>query len=329
MKPNVLARRALVLMAALAPAWSAMAQGADTWPGKAPIKLIIPGPPGGAMDIFGRLLQAPMEKALMQTIVMDYKPGANSIIGIDALAKSAHDGYTILIAPSSAIAINPVIQPKLPFNVLKDLAPVAQVGAAGVLLMTNPGTGFKTLKDMVDYAKANPGKLGYGSWGYGSTAHLVMEGIKAHYGLDMPHIPYKTTAQEITDLLSDNLKVAFTDIASPVPHIRAGKLVALGVTGSSRGPALPELPTLTEQGYRFDSDGWFGIFAPAGTPQSIIDRLNSEIGKAMALEDTRAKFAQRNMAIPPHKTAAQFAETVRSDLTLWQGLAKKANLKID
>lgn len=329
MKPTVLARRAIVLMAALAPAWSAMAQGADTWPGKAPIKLIIPGPPGGAMDIFGRLLQVPMEKALKQTIVMDYKPGANSIIGIDALAKSAPDGYTILIAPSSAIAINPVIQPKLPFNVLKDLAPVAQVGAAGVLLMTNPGTGFKTLKDMVDYAKAHPGKLGYGSWGYGSTAHLVMEGIKAHYGLDMPHIPYKTTAQELTDLLSDNLKVAFTDIASPVPHIRAGKLVALGVTGSSRGPALPDLPTVTEQGYKFEADGWFGIFAPAGTPQAIIDRLNSEIGKAMALEDTRSKFAQRNMAIPPHKSAAQFAATVKSDLDLWQGLAKKANLKID
>jgi tripartite-type tricarboxylate transporter receptor subunit TctC len=329
MKPTVLARRAFVLMAALAPALSAMAQGADSWPGKAPIKLIIPGPPGGAMDIFGRLLQVPMEKALKQTIVMDYKPGANSIIGIDALAKSAPDGYTILIAPSSAIAINPVIQPKLPFNVLKDLAPVAQVGAAGVLLMTNPGTGFKTLKDMVDYAKAHPGKLGYGSWGYGSTAHLVMEGIKAHYGLDMPHIPYKTTAQELTDLLSDNLKVAFTDIASPVPHIRAGKLVALGVTGSSRGPALPDLPTVTEQGYKFEADGWFGIFAPAGTPQAIIDQLNSEIGKAMALEDTRGKFAQRNMAIPPHKSAAQFAATVKSDLDLWQGLAKKANLKID
>jgi tripartite-type tricarboxylate transporter receptor subunit TctC len=324
-----LARRTLVCLAALAPAFGAIAQSTGDWPTKGPIKLIVPGPPGGGMDIFARLLQVPMQNALKQTIVMDFKPGANSIIGIDALAKSAPDGYTILIAPSSAIAINPVIQPKLPFNVQKDLAPVAQVGAAGILLMTNPSTGFKTLKDMVSYAKANPGKLAYGSWGYGSTGHLVMEGIKANYGLDMPHIPYKTTAQEVTDLLSGNLQLAFTDIASPVPHIKAGKLVSLGVTGSSRGPALPDLPTVTEQGYKFDADGWFGIFAPAGTPQPIIDRLNAEIGKAMALDDTRAKFAQRNMAVPPHKTAAQFAATVKSDIALWQDLARKAKLKID
>ena len=181
------ARRALVCLTALAPTFGALAQSTGDWPTKGPIKLIVPGPPGGAMDTFARLLQVPMQSALKQTIVIDFKPGANSIIGIDALAKSSPDGYTILIAPSSAIAINPVIQPKLPFNVQKDLAPVAQVGAAGILLMTNPGTGFKTLNDMVAYAKANPGKMAYGSWGYGSTGHLVMEGIKAHYGLDMPH----------------------------------------------------------------------------------------------------------------------------------------------
>jgi tripartite-type tricarboxylate transporter receptor subunit TctC len=281
------------------------------------------------MDIFARLIQVPLQNALNQSIVMEFKPGANSLIGLDAMAKAAPDGYTIAIAPSSAIAINPLMIAKMPFDVNTDLVPVAQMGAGGILLMTNPNTGFKDLKDMVAYAKANPGKLAYGSWGNGSTGHLVMEGIKAHFGLDMPHVPYKTTAQELTDLMGNNLSIAFTDNASPITHIKSGKLVALATTGSSRAPALPDLPTVTEQGYKFDSVGWFGIFAPAGTPATVVARLNQEIGKAMSTDETRSRFAQQNMAIPPHKNAAQFASTVKTDIEIWQSLAKKANLKPD
>lgn len=320
-------RTALACLGLLA-SLSSFAQTPE-WPARQPIRFIVPGPAGAGIDLFARLIQVPLQQALNQSIVMDYKPGANSIIGIDTTAKAAPDGYTILIAPSSAIAINPVIQPKLPFNVQKDLIPVAQVGAAGILLMATPQSGFKNLQDMVNYAKANPGKLPYGSWANGSTGHLVMEGIKAHYGLDMPHVPYKGTAQAVVDLLANNISVSFTDIASPIPHIRSGKLVALGATGSARGPALPELPTLTEQGYKFDSDGWYGIFAPAGTPPAIVARLNQEIGKILATEDTRQKFTQANMGIPPHKNVQQFTGTVRADIELWQGLARKANLKID
>jgi len=328
MNPTRISRRAVLAFTSLLTAFGASAQTGE-WPARQPIRMVIPGPPGGAMDIFARLIQLPLQNALSQSIVMDFKPGANSIIGLDAVAKAAPDGYTLVIAPSSAIAINPLILPKMPFDVKTDLVPVAQLGAAGILLVTNPGTGFKSLRDMVAFAKANPGKLAYGSWGNGSTGHLVMEGIKAHYGLDMPHVPYKTTAQEIVDVMGNNLSVAFTDIASPIPHIRSGKLVALAATGSGRGPALPELSTVTEQGFKFDSDGWFGIFAPAGTPPAIIARLNQEIGKAVALDETRQKFTQQNMAIPPHKSAAQFAATVKSDIEQWQSLAKKANLKMD
>jgi tripartite-type tricarboxylate transporter receptor subunit TctC len=206
---------------------------------------------------------------------------------------------------------------------------VAQIGAGGILLMTNPASGFKSLQDMVRYAKANPGKLTYGSWGNGSTGHLVMEGIKVHYGLDMQHVPYKGTAAVVNDLLGDNIKVAFTDIASPVPHIRSGKLVAMGATGSGRGPALPEVPTLTEQGYKFDADGWYGMFAPAGTPMPIVRRINEEINKILATDEMRQKFASQNMLAPPIKTADQFANTVRSDVEMWQSLAKAIKLKID
>lgn len=328
MIPYPIGRRTFLASTTLLTGLGAFAQTGE-WPSKQPIRLIVPGPAGGTMDILARLIQVPLQQALNQSIVMDYKPGANSIIGLDAVAKAAPDGYTLVIAPSSAIAINPVIQPKMPFDVKTDLVPVAQLGAAGILLMTNPSTGFKNLQDMVAYAKANPGKLAYGSWGSGSTAHLVMEGIKAHYGLNMPHVPYKTTAQELMDLLSGNLSVAFTDIGSPIPYIRSGKLVALGATGSARGPALPDLPTLSEQGYQFDSDGWFGIFTTAGTPPSNVTRLNQEIGKIVSMEETRKRFAMQNMGVPPHKNAAEFAATVKSDIEFWQSLAKRANLKID
>jgi tripartite-type tricarboxylate transporter receptor subunit TctC len=328
MHPTQLSRRTILACASLLIAFGASAQTGE-WPARQPIRLVIPGPPGGAMDIFARLIQLPLQTALSQSIVMDFKPGANSIIGLDAVAKAAPDGYTLVIAPSSAIAINPLMIAKMPFDVNTDLVPVAQMGAGGILLMTNPNTGFKSLKDMAAYAKANPGKLAYGSWGNGSTGHLVMEGIKAHFGLDMPHVPYKTTAQEVTDLMGNNLSIAFTDNASPLPHIKSGKLVALATTGSTRAPALPDLPTVTEQGYKFDAVGWFGIFAPAGTPASVIARLNQEIGKAMSIEETKNRFTQQNMAIPPHKNAAQFAATVKADIEIWQSLAKKANLKPD
>lgn len=317
-------RRALIAAASIA-APAVFAQ--SNWPNR-PIKVVVPGPPGGAMDSLMRVVQLPLQDALKQSLVMDFKPGANSIIGMDAVAKAPPDGHTILIAPSSAVAINPIIL-KLPFDVQKDLAPVAQFGTGGILLLANPSTNFKSLQDLVNYAKANPGKLSYGSWGNGSTGHLVMEGIKKQYGVFITHIPYKTTAQEVTDLIAGTLPVAFTDISSPIPHINAGKITALGVSGSARAPALPNLPTLSEQGFKFDADGWFGIFAPAGTPPDIVARLNEEIGKILATGEVRQKFAALNMTLPAHKSAPQFATTVKNDIAGWQRMAKDVNLKMD
>lgn len=327
MSTPISSRRMFVGSLLLLSALGAQAQGSD-WPNK-PIRLVVAGPAGAGMDIYARLLAAPLQAALKTPVVVDNKAGANSIIGNDAVAKAAPDGYTFLFTPSSAIAINPIVQPKMPYDTLKDLLPVAQIGAGGILLVTNPETGFKSLKDMVAYAKANPGKLLYGSWGNGSTGHLAMEGIKAHYGLDMSHVPYKGTAAVVNDLLAGNLKIAFTDIASPIPHIRAGKLLAIAATGSGRGPALPEVPTVTEQGYKFDADGWYGVFAPAGTPMPIVRRVNEEINKILATEEMRQKFMSQNMQSPPIKTAEQFAATVKSDVEMWQALAKSAKLKIE
>jgi tripartite-type tricarboxylate transporter receptor subunit TctC len=306
----------------------AWANTSVSWPNR-PIKMIVPGPAGSGMDIYARLLQVPLQNALKQPVVIDNKPGANSIIGNDAVAKAAPDGYTFLLTPSSAIALNPILLAKMPYDTLKDLLPVAQVGQSGFLLIASPNSGFKTLQDMVKYAKSHPGKLTYGTWGNGSSGHLAMEGIKLHYGLDMPHVPYKGTAPLVTDLLGNNISVGFTDIASPVPHVRAGKLNAIGATGSRRAPALPELPTVSEQGYKFDADGWYGVFAPAGTPMDIVRRMNEEINKVLATEEMRLKFNSQNMPAPPIKSAEQFAATVKSDVALWQSLAKAINFKAD
>lgn len=327
MKRFALTRRATLGLALVPLGGTLRAQTGD-WPSR-PIKLIVAGPAGGGMDAYARMLAAPLEQALKATIVVDNKVGANSIIGNDAVAKSPPDGYTFLFTPSSAIAINPIVQPKMPYDTARDLVPVAQVGAAGILLLSNPASGFKNLQDMVRHAKANPGKLAYGTWGIGSTGHLAMEGIKAHYGLDMPHVPYKGTPPLVNDLLADNIRVGFTDIASPVPHVKAGKLVALGATGSGRGPALPDVPTVTEQGYKFDGDGWFGVFAPRGTPATIVGRVNEELNRILATEDMRQRFRAQNMLTPPIKTVEQFAATVRADMEMWQALARAANLKVE
>ncbi len=327
-------RRAMWMVALSMGAGAALAQASaspvapSAWPER-PIRFLVAGPAGGGMDAFARLIATQVQASLKQTVIVENRPGANGLLGNDAVAKAPQDGYTYLYTASSSIAINPLVVAKMPYDTEKDLMPVVQLGAGGILLMSNPASGFKSMQDMVQYARANPGKLAYGTWGNGSTGHLVMEGIKAHFGLEMTHIPYKSTAAEVMDLLSDNLRVAFTDIASPLPHIRNGKLVALGATGSARGPALPDLPTLAEQGYQFNADGWFGVFAPGGTPKAIATRMNEEINKALNTPDMRQRFAAQNMLVPQANTIDQFAATVKSDIQRWQSLAKAIKLKAD
>lgn len=323
---TLIPRRTLLAGAALF-ALQARAQtgAAANWPGR-PLRLVVPGPAGAGSDIFARLLAEPLQAALKQPVVIDNKPGANGLIGNDAVAKAAGDGYTILLSPSSAIAINPVIQPRMPYDAQKDLLPVAQVGSAGILLVAHPSTGFRSLADMVGFAKAHPDRLAYGSWGSGSTGHLVMEGVKAQYGLVMPHVPYKGVAQLVTDVLADNISVAFVDIASPVQHIRAGKLVALGATGSSRGPALPDVPTLTEQGYRFDADGWYGVFAPAGTPREIVVRLNQALAGMADSAAFRARVAQLGFDAFG-STPEALGQFVVAELDKWKKLIQDAGIQ--
>ncbi len=319
-------RRAVLLGGMLLGTGAAALANTGAWPAR-PIRMVVAGSPGAGGDIFARLIAEPLSRVLKQPVVVEPKPGANGLIACDAVAKAAGDGYTLLFAPSSAILINPVIHAKMPYDTEKDLVPVTQVGAAGILLVANPSTGFKNLADMVAYAKAHPGKLAYASWGTGSSGHLAMEGIKAAYGLDMPHAPYKTLMTEVTDLIANNISVGFTDIQSPLPHIREGRLVGLGQTGSQRWPATQDLPTLSEQGFKFDADGWYGVFAPAGTPPEIIDRLNEEINRVQRTDVVRQRIEGQNMIVPTGSTAKQFAASIKRDAAVWQGLARATNLK--
>lgn len=319
-------RRAALLCGLLLAAGVQAQSDNGAWPNK-PIRVVVAGSAGAGGDIFARLIATPLQKILNQPVVVEPKPGANGIIAADTVAKAPGDGYTLLFAPSSTILINPMMHSKLPYNTEKDLLPIVQVGASGILLVANPSTGFKNLADMVAYAKANPGKLAYGSWGNGSSGHLAMEGIKAKYGLDMPHVPYKTLATEVTDIIGNNIAVGFTDIASPVPHIREGRLTALGTTGSRRAPSTQNVSRLTEQGYKFDADGWYGFFAPAGTPQAIVDRLNAEINRIQYSADVRAKIEGQNMNLPVSQTAKQFADSIKTDAAVWQSMASTVDLK--
>lgn len=314
-------------LAALGVASPALAQ-ADGWPARS-VRVVVPQGAGSGTDIFARMICDQLSVALKQAFVVDNKSGGNGIIGNDLVAKAAPDGYTLLFTNSSSIAINPVLHPRMPYDALKDLVPVAQVGAGGTLLVANPRLGVTTLQQFVQYAKSHPGQLAYGTWGNGSSGHLVMEGIKAAFGLELNHVPYKQTSQVVTDLIAGNILVAFTDIASPLPHIAAGNLVPLGVSGTARGPALPNVPTLSEQGFKFDVDGWFAVFAPAGTPAPVVRRLNEEINRILKLPQTRQRFEAQNMPAPPVKTAEEFAATVKTDFATWMALGRAAKLRID
>jgi tripartite-type tricarboxylate transporter receptor subunit TctC len=326
MNNTMIKRRTLLMGSFLLGAGVNASANTGNWPAR-PIRIVVAGSAGAGGDTFARLIATPLQQVLKQPVVVDPKPGANGLIACDTVAKAAGDGYTLLFAASSAILINPVMVAKMPYNPEKDLIPITQVGAAGILLVANPSTGFKNLADMVAYAKANPGKLAYGSWGTGSSGHLVMEGIKARYGLDMTHVPYKTLVSEVTDLIANNISVGFTDIQSPIPHMRNGRLVGLGQTGSQRWPATQDLPTLSEQGYKFEADGWYGLFAPAGTPTEIIDRLNDEINRLQASDEVRQKIEGQNMIVPASRSAKQFAASIKKDAAIWQGLANTTDLK--
>jgi tripartite-type tricarboxylate transporter receptor subunit TctC len=301
---------------------------AQNYPAKA-VRLIIPFPPGGATDILGRVMAQKLTEQMGQSVVVDNRPGAGGTIGSEMAAKSAPDGYTILMATGSTHSIGPALNPKLAYDVKRDFATVIHMADATNVLIASPALPINNLKELIAYAKGNPGKLNFSSSGNGTIVHITGEMFKMATGTFIVHIPYKGTALAIPDLISGQVSFMFDNIASALPHIRGGKVKTLGVTQMKRSPLLPEVPTMDEAGLKgFESNTYFGVFAPAGTPPAVIARLNTEINKALLAPDFRERLAA-NGAEPVGGTPEQFSRAIERETAKYAAVIKRAGIKPD
>jgi tripartite-type tricarboxylate transporter receptor subunit TctC len=318
-------RASLALLALILPCASVLAQN---WPTK-PIRLIVPFPPAGGTDIVARTVAPHLSAALGQQIVIDNKPGAGGTIGTDMAAKSAGDGYTLVMATTSTHAVAPNLNPKLSYDPLKDFAPVINVNTGPNVLVVTTSLPVKSVKELIAHAKVNPGKLTFSSSGAGTVYHLTGEMFKMMAGVDMVHIPYKGSAQAFPDLISGQISMMFDATTSVMPHVKSGKLRTLAITSARRSPVIPDLPTVMEAGVPgFESEIWIGLFAPAGTPREIVARLNAETNKVLARGDVREAFSLQGTD-PVGGTSEQFAAQIRADLARWGKVIRDAGVKLE
>ena len=272
-------RRELLLGAAAAALpWAAQAQ-THAWPAK-PIRLIVPFPPGGTTDVVTRLVAAELTKALGQSVVVDNKPGAGTVLGVDLAAKSPADGYT-LVTVANSFCVNQTLVKNLPYDGLRDLRPVGLMGMSEHVLATHPASGLKTVADLIAAAKKQPGKLSYASFGAGTSAHIAGAMLEAQAGIEMIHVPYKGQAPALNDLIGGQVTVMFGNWPEFRQHVQSGKLVALGMATAKRSPLAPQIATLAEQGLPIESNSWNGMLTRSGTPDAVVQRLNAEINKAL------------------------------------------------
>jgi tripartite-type tricarboxylate transporter receptor subunit TctC len=315
--------RLLAIVALCAASAGAFAQA---YPSK-PIRIVVGFPPGGGNDIIARLVGAKVQENWGQPVVIDNKPGANSIIAAEFVAKSAPDGYTLLVNATGGMSVNPVLYAKLPYDSLKDFVPISMVGSFPLVLVVHPSVPANSVQELVAYAKANPGKLNYSS---GSTAFQVAsEMFKQMTGTDIKHIPYKGSAASITAVIAGDVQMTIVDTPPLVPQIRAGKVKALAVTSARRASAMSELPTIAESGVPgYEMVLWIGVFAPAGTPREIAEKLNAEVVRVVRLPDIREKLDAMGVE-PVGNTSEQMAEWIRREITKYGPVVKAANIKAD
>ncbi|MGX5663126.1 tripartite tricarboxylate transporter substrate binding protein [Diaphorobacter nitroreducens] len=313
--------------AGLLPA-AAMAQPDANWPAK-PIKWVVPFPPGGAMDVIARTLGEKAGRTLGQPFVIENRPGAGGNIGADAVAKSPADGYTIMIT-SIGMATNKALYPRLSYDPVKDFAPISLLAIVpNVLVVNTAKTTDKSVAEVIAHAKRDPGKLTYASAGNGTSIHLAGEVFASMAGLNLLHVPYKGSGPAVTDMLGGQVDLMFDSITSARPHIQAGKLRALGVTSAKRSATLPDVPTIAEAGVPgYEVSPWFAVFAPAGTPAAIVNRINAALIDAMKQPDTVAKFETIG-AEPIGTTPQQLATHLDKEVARWGALIKERNIRMD
>lgn len=285
------------------------------------IKLIVPVPPGGGVDILSRAIGAKMSQSMGVPVVVENRPGASAAIGTELLARSAPDGYTIMMG-YSAHATNPIFSPKLPYDTSKDFAAVAYVGYIPLILVVNPSFPPNSVKELIALAKSKPGQLQFASGGAGAGAHLSGELLKATAGVDLIHVPYKGNAPALTDVLGGQVPMMFDTITTALPHVKAGKLKALAVTSAKRSPLAPDVPTMIEAGLPdFEISAWYVIFAPAGVPHDVLQRLNSEINKAIEDPDLRRTLGQQGVVFVGG-TPEQADAFVHGEIARWAKIIK-------
>jgi len=324
----VLQHAALAALAAALVPLAAQAQTGDAWPSR-PITLVVASGAGSGVDLVAREMAHKLGAALKQPVVVDNKPGASGMLAGSAVAHAKADGYTLLYSNASYVAVVPAVIQKMSYDPGKDLTPIAQTAAGGIILLANKDVPANNLQELVALAKARPERYSYGTWGTGSSGQLTMEWLKRKAGIQMTHVPYKTTPQVVNDLVSGVLQVGWSDPGTPVPMLETGRIKAIAISGTQRVPRTPGLPTMGEQGYPFESVGWFGVFGPANLPQSITDRLNAEINKIQASPEMRRRMEAMNFEPPPVKTAGEFKAIVASDMKTWSAIAKDANITAD
>jgi len=316
-------RRLLLASSALAlPAW------AQTWPAR-PVRLVVPFPGGSSPDLIARAIAEPLSQALGQAVVIDNKPGAGGNIGTGVVAKSPGDGQTLLFTIQGPLVTAPLLNPRLPYDPVKELLPISLVASSPNVLVVDPRLGVASLADFVNLAKSRPGVLNYGSVGNGSAAHLAMEAFKARAGIDLAHVPYAGFPQVVNAILAGQVQAGFMVPGIAMGQVRAGKLVALGLTSLGRVATLPELPTLAEQGFAgFEAISWQAVLAPAGTPAAIVTRLSSELLRIIRSDEIRAKLrAQYFTAIG---TAPEgLANLMKSERLAWAKVIQAAGVKPD
>jgi tripartite-type tricarboxylate transporter receptor subunit TctC len=315
-----------VLGTALAP-WPAPAQTTDAWPSR-PIRFILPFPPGGGTDILGRLIAERMTASLGQPVVTENRGGAGGNVGAEAAARSAPDGYTIvLVAPSLAISTS--LYSKLSYDAVKDFAPVSLVATVPNVMVTHPSVPANTLAEFIRLARTKPGEMNYGSGGSGTSNHLAGELFNIVAGVKLVHVPYKGVNLAMNDVLSGQIHLVVIGVPAAAPHIKAGKLRALALVAPQRAAALPEVPTVAEAGLpKFEVTTWYGVLAPAGTSRTIVTRLNADLVKIMHSPDLKERLAA--MATDPAtSTPEEFAEYIKREIVKWGEVVRQAGLKAE
>jgi tripartite-type tricarboxylate transporter receptor subunit TctC len=305
---------------------AAFAQSAAPAYPRQPIKLIVPYPPGGATDTLGRLVGTKLQEAWGQTVIVENKPGASGTLGNDMVAKAPPDGHTVLMAITAIVQV-PALMPNLPYDVMKDLQPLAMVASTNSLLALPRQASVNTLKEFVELVKANPGKYNYGSYGVGTSSHIQGSLLNLQAKLDLVHVPYKGAAPLLQDLRGGQLSAAFIDMATARPQLDAMK--PLAVTGPKRNPLLPNVPTFAELGYHsFEPLGWFALFMPAGVPAPVAKKFADEAQRILKLPDVVQRIEQLGMT-PGHLTTAEFAKVVRDDAAIYARIIRETHIRLE